>query len=74
MSHHFAHVNVNVPLGTLERVHAPFFLVQVVHCVDAGSCSLIVSHDPLGSLLIKCYITKPYMEGGVGTTWLPASC
>ena len=43
MSHHFTYVNV--PLGTLEHVHAPFFLVQVVCCLDAGSCSLVVSHD-----------------------------
>ena len=47
MSHHF--VRVNVSLGTLERVHAPFVLVQVVRCV---SCSLVVSCDLLGSLLM----------------------
>ena len=51
MSHHFAHVNVS--LGMLERVHAPFFRVQVVHCcMYAGSCSFIASNDLLGSLLM----------------------
>ena len=42
MSHHFA-----------QMCARSFFLVQVVRCLDAGSCSLIVSHDCLQSFLDK---------------------
>ena len=42
MSHHFA-----------QMCACSFFLVRAVHCSDAGSCSLIVSHDRLQSFLDK---------------------
>ena len=42
MSHHFA-----------QMCACSFFLVRAAHCSDAGSCSLIVSHDHLQSLLDK---------------------
>ena len=57
MSHHFA-----------QMCACSFFLVQAVRCLGAGSCSLIVSHDRLQSLLDKVLRVKPYMEGGVGTS------
>ena len=42
MSHHFA-----------QMCACFFFLVRAVHCLDAGSCSLIVSQDRLQSLVDK---------------------
>ena len=42
MSHHLA-----------QMCACSFFLVRAVHCLDAGSCSLIVSHDCSQSLLDK---------------------
>ena len=40
-----------IPIGMLKQVHIPFLLVQVVRCVDAGSCSLIVSPWPFGKFV-----------------------
>ena len=41
MSHHFAQMCAH-----------SFFLVQAAHCLDAGSCSLIVSQDCCKALYI----------------------